>query len=235
MLSNGLSTSWIIDSRRHQSRILRRSQGRLWVLRVIHILKKSLKRLHPSRFFRCSGLYGLSTPWNIASSNSKKSFFSTLRLQKMRSYGLSTHSNIASSTSPNSFFKTCRRQIMSSHGHSPTKNITEATSSKSHFKCPKCRKWVRMDFRHFETWFHRLHQSRFLRRPEEDYEFSRTFAYLKHHLIDFIQIAFFDVQKAQNEFAWTLTPSQIASSTSHKSHFKTFTWHIMSSQGHCPT
>jgi uncharacterized protein YlaI len=40
------------------------------------------------------------------------------------------------------------------------------------FQCPRCRKWVRIDFRTFETSFHRLHQSRFLRLPEEDCVFK---------------------------------------------------------------
>jgi hypothetical protein len=36
-----------------------------------------------------------------------------------------------------------------------------------------------------------------------DYEFSGPFAYLKHHLGVFLQVAFFDAQDAENEFAWT--------------------------------
>jgi 5-methylcytosine-specific restriction endonuclease McrA len=39
----------------HQSRFLRRPDGRSWVLRAIRLLKTSLKRLHPSCFFRCPG------------------------------------------------------------------------------------------------------------------------------------------------------------------------------------
>jgi hypothetical protein len=35
-----------------------------------------------------------------------------------------------------------------------------------------------------------------------DYEFSWPFAYLKHHLSDFVKIAFFDIRDAENGFAW---------------------------------
>jgi hypothetical protein len=39
-----------------------------------------------------------------------------------------------------------------------------------------------------------------------DYEFSGPFAYLKHHLSNFVQVAFFNAQDAENEVAWPLTP-----------------------------
>jgi hypothetical protein len=41
-------------NRHYQNRILRRPEG-IWVLRVIHLLKKSLPRLRPSRFVGCPG------------------------------------------------------------------------------------------------------------------------------------------------------------------------------------
>jgi hypothetical protein len=42
----------------------------------------------------------------------------------------------------------------------------------------------------------------FLRLQKEDYEFQVPFAYLKHHLSDFVQVSFFDAKDAENEFAW---------------------------------
>jgi hypothetical protein len=33
--------------------------------------------------------------------------------------------------------------------------------------------------------------------------FSGPFAYLKHHLSNFVRLAFFDAQDVENEFAWT--------------------------------
>jgi hypothetical protein len=36
----------------------------------------------------------------------------------------------------------------------------------------------------------------------EGYVFSVSFAYLKHHLRDFVQVVFFDSQDAENYFAW---------------------------------
>jgi hypothetical protein len=46
-----------------------------------------------------------------------------------------------------------------------------------------------MAFLHLETSLHRIHQSRFLRRPEGTHK-------------QLIQVAFFDAQDAQNEFLW---------------------------------
>jgi hypothetical protein len=78
----------------HESRILRRSQGRLWVLRTIRLLKASLKQLHQSCFFRWPG----SRKWvRIAFRHLETSFH---RFHQ-------------------SFFKTSRRQIMCSKGNSP--------------------------------------------------------------------------------------------------------------------
>jgi hypothetical protein len=39
----------------HQSRFLKRPAGTLWILRAVRLLKTLLKRLRPSRFFRCLG------------------------------------------------------------------------------------------------------------------------------------------------------------------------------------
>jgi hypothetical protein len=41
--------------RLHQSRFLRRPEGRLWLLRAIRLLKTSLKRHRKNSFFRCPG------------------------------------------------------------------------------------------------------------------------------------------------------------------------------------
>jgi hypothetical protein len=35
-------------------------------------------------------------------------------------------------------------------------------------------------------------------------EFTGPFAYLKHHLSDFVQVAFFDARNAENNFTWPL-------------------------------
>jgi hypothetical protein len=60
-----------------------------------------------------------------------------------------------------------------------------------------------MAFRHLESSLHSLHESLLLRHPEGNYEFSGPFDYLKHHFCDFVQIAFLDSQKVENEIAWT--------------------------------
>jgi hypothetical protein len=46
------------------------------------------------------------------------------------------------------------------------------------------------------------HNTRLLRRPEDNNEISWPFAYLKHHLSDFIQMAFLDAQDVENELEW---------------------------------
>jgi hypothetical protein len=56
-----------------------------------------------------------------------------------------------------------------------------------------------MLFRRLETSLHRIDQCRF---QIADYEFTETFAYLKHHFRDFVQVAFSDTQDAENEFVW---------------------------------
>jgi hypothetical protein len=70
----------------HQSRILRRSEGRLWLLRTIRLRKISLNFVHVA-FYDAQEmkLHCLSTPWIISSSTSPKSFFKMSRRQFMRS------------------------------------------------------------------------------------------------------------------------------------------------------
>jgi hypothetical protein len=122
------------------------------------------------------------------------------RLQKMSSYSLSTPRNIASSTSPKTFFKgakntdyestgpfVClnhhlsefvqvvfsmpRKDKMFSHCLSTPWNISTSTSQKSFFK----------------------------ELQKADYESTEQFAYLNHYLGEFFKAAFFDAQEAQND------------------------------------
>jgi hypothetical protein len=58
-----------------------------------------------------------------------------------------------------------------------------------------------MAFRHRETSLHRLHHS-FFKTSRRHYDFLGPFAYLKHHLSDFVKIAFFDARDAENDFEW---------------------------------
>jgi hypothetical protein len=95
--------------RLHQSRFLRRPEGKLWVLRPIHPLKISLKRFRPFRFFWCPWRkkicsHGLSTPWNIASSTSPKSFFKTSRRQIMCSQAIHLLKTTLKQLRPSRFF-----------------------------------------------------------------------------------------------------------------------------------
>jgi hypothetical protein len=70
------------------------------------------------------------------------------------------------------------------------------------FDAQDAKKWLRMAFRNLETSLHLLHQSRFLGRPECRLWVLRPFAYLKHQSSYFAQVAFFDCQNAETQFAW---------------------------------
>jgi hypothetical protein len=61
---------------------------------------------------------------------------------------------------------------------------------------------LKMSTHRLSTSLHPLHNRRLLGRPEDNYEVSWPFAYLKHHLSDFIQIAFLDAQNVENELEW---------------------------------
>jgi hypothetical protein len=68
------------------------------------------------------------------------------------------------------------------------------------FRCLESRKWIRMADWHLETSSHRLHQSRFLRRPEGWLWILRTYRLIKTPLKNFVKVAFFHDQNAENEF-----------------------------------
>jgi hypothetical protein len=114
LLSNGFPTSWNIASSNSSNLIFnafRRQIIRLWG--SLYYLKHHLCDFIQVAFFRSTAYRewfhkGNSTPWNIASSISQKSFF-----------------------------KTSKGQIMSSQVHSPTWNIIFATSSKWLFWIPR--------------------------------------------------------------------------------------------------
>jgi hypothetical protein len=68
------------------------------------------------------------------------------RMQKMISLGLSTPWNIASSNSPKSHFRTSRRQIISFQGHFPTWALLLRLHPSRFFRCLGCRKLVLRPF-----------------------------------------------------------------------------------------
>jgi hypothetical protein len=89
-----------------------------------------------------------------------------------------------------------------------------------------------MPLRHLETTLHPLLQNRFLRRPEGRLGILSSIRLHIHHLSDFVQVVFFNVQEAQNEYAWPFDTMQHRFVDSPKSFLKT---RIMSSQGHSRT
>jgi hypothetical protein len=118
------------------------------------------------------------------------SLFSTPTMQYMISRGLSTPSNIASSTSLKSFLRhpeiilwvLWAIRLLKQH----LNDFDQVDVS-----MPWMQKWFRMSFWHLETSLHGLHQSRFNTRPQGRLLFQRPYTYLKHHLSDFVKNPFF--------------------------------------------
>jgi hypothetical protein len=101
------------------------------------------------------------------------------RMQKIGSNGLSTSRNIASSNSRKSFFKPSRRQIVSL---GPFHNLKHYLSDFVLVTFFHAQDGVGMSIWHPETSFHRLHQSRCLRRLEDKLEVLRAIRFLKTSL-----------------------------------------------------
>jgi hypothetical protein len=144
-------------------------------------------------------------------------------MQKMSSYGLSIPWNIASSTSPTSFFMTSSKTIIRTHNLRPIrllKTSLKRLRPSRFFWSPGCRKLVRMAFRHVQTSLYQHHQSRFLRRQEGRLWILWTIRLFKVHLSNlykslfsmhftFSNIAsstspklFFYVSRTQIVFSW---------------------------------
>jgi hypothetical protein len=122
----------------HQSRILRRSQGRLWVLRAIGLLKTSLKQIRQNRFFqypecrKCVRMDFLQNETSIHVLPESRIFIRPQNIGVLRVILL---------------LKTSLKRLHLSR----------------FFRCSGCRNLVRMAFRHFETSLYRLHQGRFFK------------------------------------------------------------------------
>jgi hypothetical protein len=123
--------------RLHQSRFVRRPEGRLWVLMAIRLLKSSLKRLRPNRYFQCQE----SRKWFRVANRHLERSPHRLRQSRLlrRAEGrfwvlrelLFKTSQV---TSWKSLFSIPEMQQMSSHGTSTPWNGASSTSSKSSFK-----------------------------------------------------------------------------------------------------
>jgi hypothetical protein len=77
-----------------------------------------------------------------------------------------------------------------------------------------------MDSRLLETSLHPLRQSRFLRHPEVKLLVCRSFRLHKHHLSDFVEVAFSMLRLLKKNFYGLSTPWNIVSPTSPKSFFR---------------
>jgi hypothetical protein len=100
------------------------------------------------------------------------------------------------------------------------------------FRCPGCRKWVLMAFRHIETSLHRIHQSRFLRRREDNA--LRAIRLPKTPLM-WPSMSLFSMDRTQKmrlHGVWLLETSL---HRLYQSFFKTFWDQIISSKGQSPT
>jgi hypothetical protein len=153
MWSHGLPTPWNIISSTSPKSFLRRTEGTLWVVRAIRLLKKSLKQLHQSRFF---GSHHLSYFVQVGLSDAEDAEnkfvwpFDTLKhrfiFKKFVFYDV----------------QKAYYEFLGPFAYLKHKRIHQ----NRFFRCLEFRKWVRMAYRRHHISHHRLHQSRFLRRPE---------------------------------------------------------------------
>jgi hypothetical protein len=150
---------------------------RLWDIMVFRLLKTSLKRLNPSRFFEAQdGEIEFQWP------------FDTLK------HRIIDFTKVV--------FKTVRRYIMSSR---VLKKSLLRHRPKRFFEILQCRKCYQISFPHHEITLHRHYQSRTLRRSQGRLWALRAIRLLKkNHLSNFVQIAFFNAQNVENAFEWPL-------------------------------
>jgi hypothetical protein len=256
--SHGLSTIWNFDSSTSKA-FLRRPEGTLWILRTIHLLKTSLKRLHPSRIFRSSGcikwvlhFYPLKHPFI----DLKKSRF--LRLPEDRFWPFSYLKNHLSivqlaffdaQDAQNEYawpfdllkhrlidfnkvvFKTSRRPIMNSQCHCLLKTSLKQLRPSRSFRRSGYRKCVRMAFPQLETSLHRLHQSRFIWRSEGRLFLLRATRLLKTSLPRLRPNPFFKCPECWKWVQMAFRHYETLLHRPHKSHFNIFRRQIISFLG----
>jgi hypothetical protein len=155
-----------------------RSEGRLWVLRAIRLLRTSLKRLHPSHIFRF--------PW-------------------CRKWVRLTHRHLETSLHrlrQRRFLRRPEGRLWVLRSIHLLKTTRKRLRHSRFYRSKGCRKCVLMAFRHFETSLHRLHQSRFLRRPEGRLWVLRVIRLLKTWLKGLRPNLFFNARNVESDFAW---------------------------------
>jgi hypothetical protein len=212
MSSNGLWQLQISLHRQNKSRILRRPEGRLWVLMSIRLHKTSLKRLRPSCFLRCPGC----RKWVCMVFQHQETSLHPLHQSR--------------------FLRRPGARLWVRRAIRLLRSSLKRLRPSRFFGCPGCRKWVRMAFGHLETSLHRLLQSLFfLRHPGGRIEFLWAIRLLKTSHTRILPSRFFNALSPEKEFAWLLTTWNIASSIEPKSFFKTSRRQIMSCLGHSPT
>jgi hypothetical protein len=126
----------------NQTRFLRRPECRLWVGRAIRLHKTSFPRLCPNCFFECS--------------ECRKYVLMAFRHHETL---LHRHHQSRTLRRPDSKFWVIRPILL-------LKISVKWLHSSCFIRCSGCRKWFRMAFWHLEKSLHRLHQSRFFRRPQ---------------------------------------------------------------------
>jgi hypothetical protein len=163
-----------------QNRFLRRSEGRVLILRPIRLHKNHL-------------------------SDVVQVVFSVMWKQKRSSLGLSTPWNIDWSTSANTFFYDGQRANYEFSG--PFAYFKYHLSNYDQFAFSDVQDKEKKFAWPFDTLKHGFID--FIKVVFEDvrkavYEFSGPFTYLKHHISDLFQVAFFYAQREKNYFAWPL-------------------------------
>jgi uncharacterized C2H2 Zn-finger protein len=162
----------------HQRRFFRRPEGRLWVLMAIRLLKSSLSRLRPNRFFECPECrkcvrMAFRHQENRFIHINKVAFWDLQKTNYENAWPFAHLKRHLSDIIQMAFFMQ-RMLKMTSYGLSNPWNAASSTSAKS-----------------------------FLGRLEGRLCVLRAILLFKHHLSNLAQVAFYDSQNAETEFAWS--------------------------------
>jgi hypothetical protein len=118
-------------------------------------------------------------------------------IQKMCWRGLLTPWNIASSNSPKSFLRRSDTRLWVARTIHLLQISLKRIRLIRCFQCPRCRKRIPMVFRRLVTSQRQLEKSRFCDVQKADYELWGPFAYIKLQLSNFVKVVLFDDRKCR--------------------------------------
>jgi hypothetical protein len=155
------------------------------------------------------------------------------RMQKMILRGPSAPWNIALPTSPKSFLKRPEGRLWVLRSYRLLKYQWRDRKNRF-FWWPGCRIPFNMPFQQLTTTLRRLPKSSFLRHPEGRLWVLSAIRLFKHHLSDFVKLAF-SMPRVQKIITHAFRHHETSLHRPSKSFFKTIIRQITSSQGHSRT